>query len=173
VKYIIPTRDWVEFLKARLNDVVEDGYIPKDELRYSNSVCNHVVKQLLIMRLRDYVLWIEPEKELNLVPKGDLLTGFKLEVLESVIARIFPNFSESMDTSKNAPATSVSWGDIIEMEVIQPLDDYIQDHLTTTLTLEPTWKYATLKQLGTSYILDLGEDYRVLFWEKYRTLVNV
>lgn len=168
MKYIIPTRDWVEFLKARLTDVMDEGIIPKAELRYSNSVCTHIVRNILISRLRDLVLWYDDELELRLIDNtDDLLLSFDVESSESLIARIFPNFSTIVGVENPDPILN-NWAEIIELEVMEPLDNFIQDHLTTTLTIEPSWHHATLKQMGNSYILNRGEDYRVLFWEKHR-----
>lgn len=172
MKYVIPTRDWVEFLKARLADTIEEGLIPKEELRFSNSVCTHVVRHLLIMRLRDLMLWYEEELKLNLVDRNDLLVSLELEVHESLVTRLFPNFSMVVGNLDNKYPTYTKWGEVIELEVLEPLDNFIQDHLTTTFTIEPSWQHAILKQMGNSYILTRGEDYRALFWEKYRPTIK-
>jgi len=171
VKYVIPTRDWVEFLKARLADIIEEGLIPKEELRFSNSVCTHVVRNLLIMRLRDLMLWFDDELELKLVGSPDLMISFNLEPLEGLIARVYPNFASVIGDHQVHPQME-KWGEIIELEVIEPLDSYLQDHLATTFSLEPSWQHATLKQMGNSYILTRGEDYRALFWDKYRPTIK-
>jgi hypothetical protein len=172
VKYVIPTRDWVEFLKARLHDIIEEGMIPKEELRFSNSVCTHVVRHLLIMRLRDLMLWYEDELELNLVDRKDMLVSFELEVMEGLIARIFPNFASVVGVTEKPNPVLLKWGEIIELEVIEPLDSFLQDHLASSFSLEPSWQHATLKQMGNSYILNRGEDYRALFWDKYRNTIK-
>lgn len=171
MKCIIPTRDWVEFLKARLEDIVEDGLMPKEELRTSNSMCNHIVRHLLIMRLRDYMMWFSDEQELKLKDNKDLLCTLEIEIIESLVGRVFPNFHDTLGVDKDLNNVLIEWGELIELEVIEPLDNLIQDYLATTLTIEPTWRHTTIKQMGNSYILTMGEDYRAIFWDRYRTTV--
>lgn len=168
MKYVIPTRDWVEFLKARLADIVNDGLIPKEELRHSHSVCAHVVRHLLIMRIRELMEWYSDELELGLTDGSDLLVSMEVEVQESLVARIFPNFSNVIGVIENPNKLLLQWGELIELEVLEPLDSFIQDHINTVLSIEPTWDVFSVKQMGNSYILQRGEDYRGLFWDKYR-----
>ena len=74
--------------------------------------------------------------------------------------------------TKNPDPTLLKWGEIIELEVIEPLDSFLQDHLASSFSIEPSWHHATLKQMGNSYILNRGEDYRALFWDKYRSTIK-
>lgn len=172
MKYVIPTRDWVEFLKARLLDIINDNQIPKEELRYSDSVCTHVVRHLLIIRLREMMFWFDDELELRLCDPTDLLMTMAVEEEEGLVARIFPNFASVVGETRNVNTTLEAWGDLLEAEVLDPLDRFIMDHLTTTLSMEPTWDHCTLKQIGNSFILTRGDDYRALFWNKYRNTVK-
>lgn len=172
MKYVIPTRDWVEFLKMRLTDIISEGQIPKEELRFSDSVCIHVVRHLLIMRLRDMMFWFQDELELKLADPTDLLMTMVVEEEEGLIARIFPAFVNVVGETRNVNSVLETWGDLLEDEVIDPLDRCILDYLTTTLSIEPTWDHCSVKQLGNSYIITRGEDYRALFWDKYRNTVK-
>lgn len=172
MKYVIPTRDWVEFLKARLADIVNDGLIPKEELRHSHSVCTHVVRHLLIMRLRELMEWYTDELELGLVADPDLLITMDVEIHESLATRIFPNFTNVIGVIEKPNLTLQRWGELVELEVLEPLDSFIQDHINNVLSLEPTWDVFSVKQMGNSYILQRGEDYRGLFWDKYRPLAK-
>jgi len=102
----------------------------------------------------------------------DLLMTMVVEEEEGLIARIFPAFVNVVGETRNVNSVLETWGDLLEDEVIDPLDRCILDYLTTTLSIEPTWDHCTVKQLGNSYIITRGEDYRALFWDKYRNTVK-